>query len=136
MILEIVKVENGAQYEGNVFDFWIDFQTSSGKIITVFDSTPFDLRGMENKSIEVVLFAGYLIQENNSGQEFSGEVVSNVAIENVDWTKQKSLLKENKFKGFKTEFGTFLLDDSPSNFEVGQKMNLRFGRIDILAAKY
>ena len=136
MKLKVVKVENGAEYEGNVFDFWIDFQSPSGKIIKVFDSTPFDLRGLENSSIEVVLMAGYIMDDGKSGEEYIGEVVSDVVFENENWTRQKYSLKDKKNRGFKTEFGTFLLDDTDSNLAVGKKINLRFGRIDILAARY
>ena len=46
MQMEIIikKVENGAEYEDRIFDFWIEAETQSGKKLRIFDSLTFDLR--------------------------------------------------------------------------------------------
>ncbi|MEL7567912.1 MAG: hypothetical protein AAGU27_23960 [Dehalobacterium sp.] len=133
----VLKVENGAEYEGNVFDFWVCLQTHSGKVLKVFDDVPFDLRNQENSSIEVALLAGF-IQNDKTGQVISGTVVSEVLGSKQDWNNQKDCFIEQKWYGLETDFGTLLLSESDVKsygLAVGGKVTLRFGRIDLVAYK-
>lgn len=138
MKVKVLKIENGAEYEGNVFDCWIEMQTNTGKILKVFDSTPFDLRGLENKEIDVVLLAGFIQNQGNNTQELLGEVFESPLVENIEWTKQKSSLFQNKWNSIKTDYGNILIDsDDMLSIKIneGDKCSLHCGRIDILAYK-
>lgn len=51
----VKKVEPGAEYEGVIYDFWVDVELKSGRIITLFDHLPFDLRGLVGQRIDCLV---------------------------------------------------------------------------------
>jgi hypothetical protein len=138
MEILVKKVENGAEYEDRMFDFWVEVQTQNGKELRIFDSLTFDLRGMESTKINVLLLAGFIAEEgvaNNNFQKLHGQVVNQEEL-NQTWIKKKNDIFQKSWLGLKCDEGIYLL--SPKEMEekglkVGQIVDLNVGRIDLIA---
>jgi len=139
MELIVKKVENGAEYEGKIFDFWVEAETRSKKNLKIFDSLTFDLRGKEFTKINVLLLAGFIASEgleNSSFQKLYGEVITEVEFNISAWAKKRNDIFQKKWLGLKSEDGMYLL--SPAEIEekgikIGQSIELNIGRIDLVA---
>ncbi len=138
MEILVKKVENGAEYEGRIFDFWVEAETQNGKECRIFDSLTFDLRGKESTKINVLLLAGFIGEDglaNTNFQKLHGQVVNQEEL-NRTWVKKKNDIFQKSWLGLKCDQGIYLL--SPNEMEergikVGQIVDLNVGRIDLVA---
>ena len=139
MEIIVKKVENGAEYEGRIFDFWVETETQNGKALRIFDSLTFDLRGKESTKIKVLLLAGFIAKEgvaNNKFQKLHGQVVTQVELSQTTWTKKKNDIFQKSWLGLKSDEGMYLLsldEVEERGIKVGQIVDLNVGRIDLVA---
>ena len=144
----IKKVRIGAQYEGKVYDFWIDAELLSGTQIKIFDNEPFDLRNYENQKVECLILA-FLVEF------ITGKTDNNDSAKNVSASVDKPFTKRikgnfngnyvipEKWKSYSNKIspaiqnsdGVFLLEDSEvkgKNLKENETITLYVDRFDLL----
>jgi hypothetical protein len=136
----IKKVENGAEYEDKVYDFWVSVQLSSGKEIKVFDFVPFDLRNNILQHSECLLVAGFLESSGNSQKDstiIKGFLID-YNIKSKDWRNVREDIINESWFGLQTEDGIYLINPEEIRSEkvkLGEILEYIVGRFDLVAIK-
>lgn len=138
MKIFVEDVENGAEYENTVYDYWVTALLVNERRIKLFDFVPFDLRKRKGQMIEVLILAGFPtnISASTAGEEaqVSGEYLGEIALPS-HCTKFANDADQRKWVGIKTDCGVFLLN--PGDFEqaslkLGGHLQFNVGRFDLI----
>jgi hypothetical protein len=131
--LFIKGIEKGAEYNNQVYDFWIDAILEDESEISIFDFSPFDLRPLIGKKITcaIELFGIDALLNSNVGLKvkFLGEVV----FPNLDNVRQT--ISGKVFYGFENINGIFYISSneiSEIRFKVGDEYIIDVARYDLL----
>lgn len=137
MKIFVEDVENGAEYEDTIYDYWVTALLVNGQRIELFDFVPFDLKKKKGETIEVLVLAGFPtnISDSATGEsQVSGEYLGEIVLPN-HFTKFANDADQRKWLGIKTDNGVFLL--SPSEMEqaslrIGGHLQFDAGRFDLI----
>lgn len=81
LILKIIKIENGAQYEGVIYDYFVTAQTLSGKIIKIHDDDGWSKNFKENDMICACVYA-HVDFSLSQKSDFTGVIKRDECFEN------------------------------------------------------
>jgi hypothetical protein len=137
MKIFVKKVETGAEYEGKIYDYWINGQTESGRCIKIFDSVPFDVRGDVGNKIDCLLLAGFLkgakdddTEDNVIRGNFIGEYELPIQIVRI-----RNDARGKRWLAAQTIEGVVLLspdDLMVKSLSIGEMVRFRVGRFDLI----
>lgn len=137
MKIFVEDVENGAEYENTIYDYWVTALLANEQRIKLFDFVPFDLRKKKGETIEVLVLAGFPTNISNSATgeaQVYGEFLGEIALP-CQFSKFANEAEQRKWLGIKTNYGVFLLN--PSDFEqsslkIGGYLQFDAGRFDLI----
>lgn len=139
MKILIKDIQNGAEYEDKVFDFWLRVQLHNGREIKVFDFVPFDMRNYVMQHSECLILAGFL-ESPNSSKEYTtikGTLINyDVILE--EWSNIRDDIKHQNWFGVQTDDGVFLINPcelSKAKVKLGEMIEYSVGRFDLVAVK-
>ena len=61
--VKILHIGPGAQYEGNVFDYWVAVELTNGQVILLFDPHCISLQCKLNEEIEIIISSCFPFHE-------------------------------------------------------------------------
>jgi hypothetical protein len=146
MKILIRKVTPGTIYDGKVSDFWIKGQLIDGQTIEIFDATPYDLREMEDQTLDCLLISCFTEIVNKSNQNENKEVILEGTYlgphdisnkwKNVFEGGNRIYKLASKFYGINSENGILLATLDKNQIESlneGDNLRMRVGRYDLVA---
>jgi hypothetical protein len=118
MKIKIIKIEHGAEFDGIVWDYWIDAVLPNNLSVKLFDFNGFDLTSFEGGFIDANVKALFVEKNKNDDLfRFDGKIVK----------------KEDRYF-LVDEFGTNIelkSDDVENNsFQINQNSIFFLGRLD------
>ena len=141
MNILVKNVEKGAEYNENVYDYWVNAEMKNGENIKLFDSVPFDLSDKIMKTLECLVLVGFIDESHASSNEnfqiIKGKYIGEYRI-SKDWLKIREDIYQEKWHGISTENGVFLVSENEIENVInnnGDNVNLGFGRFDLVGIK-
>ena len=116
--------------KGDCIESWIYGQFQDGTYIKIFDMTCILPEEWKNHEIEILIEA-MITTEFETSFSLEGELIYNYKIPSK-WIQIDPILKEIKYSGLKTSFGTFLLDPEDKNIILLKNSNSCVSKMTII----
>lgn len=143
MEMIVKSVEIGAEYEGKIYDYWIDVILKDGSELRLFDSKPFDLRRYSGQKIQGLIYLFMLDRVDEFDKEkkdikaIKGVFLKDHLLDTRNYINPPEYLKEPQ-NVLRTPNGDFLIDEGEMKkmgIQDGEGIILTAIRRDLIAVK-
>ena len=143
MEMIVKSVEIGAEYEGKIYDYWIDVILKDGSELRLFDSKPFDLRRCSGQKIQGLIYLFMLDRVDEFDKEkkdiktIKGVFLKSHLLDTRNYINPPEYLKEPQ-NVLRTSNGDLLIDEGEvkkMGIQDGESVILTAIRRDLIAVK-